>query len=53
MLTARLGYQAMALCRPLAFDEKSRPRLSGIHKELLLELQQLRHKAKQSADETQ
>ncbi|MGE4259259.1 TIGR01620 family protein [Shewanella sp.] len=53
LLTARLGYQAMALCRPLAFDEKSRPRLSGIHKELLLELQQLRHKAKQPADETQ
>lgn len=53
LLTARLGYQAMSLCRPLAFDDKSRPRLSGIHKELLLELQQLRQKAKSSADEEQ
>ncbi|MFQ6371507.1 TIGR01620 family protein [Shewanella sp. YIC-542] len=49
LLTARLGYQAMSLCRPLAFDEQSRPRLSGIHKALLQELQQLRQQAKQTA----
>ncbi|WP_299494208.1 TIGR01620 family protein [uncultured Shewanella sp.] len=41
LLTARLGYQAMALCRPLAFDADSKPKLSGIHKELLLELKTL------------
>ena len=41
LLTARLGYQAMALCRPLSFKESSRPRLSGIHKELLLDLKEL------------
>ncbi len=38
LLTARLGYQAMALCRPISFQEASRPKLSGIHKELLLDL---------------
>jgi len=38
LLTARLGYQAMALCRPVSFQDKSRPKLSGIHKELLLDL---------------
>ncbi|WP_425289645.1 TIGR01620 family protein [Shewanella algae] len=38
LLTARLGYQAMALCRPLAFSSASKPKLSRIHKELLLEL---------------
>lgn len=38
LLTARLGYQAMALCRPISFEDKSRPKLSGIHKELLLDL---------------
>ncbi|WP_299004708.1 TIGR01620 family protein [uncultured Shewanella sp.] len=41
LLTARLGYQAMALCRPLAFDQRSKPKLSHIHKELLLELKTL------------
>ncbi|AQS37028.1 TIGR01620 family protein [Shewanella psychrophila] len=41
LLTARLGYQAMALCRPLSFKESSRPKLSGIHKELLLDLKEL------------
>lgn len=41
LLTARLGYQAMALCRPLSFKASSRPRLSGIHKELLLDLKEL------------
>lgn len=41
LLTARLGYQAMALCRPLAFDSHSKPKLSHMHKELLLELKGL------------
>ncbi|WP_394388119.1 TIGR01620 family protein [Shewanella woodyi] len=40
LLTARLGYQAMALCRPISFKEGARPKLSGIHKELLLELKE-------------
>ncbi|NRD73468.1 TIGR01620 family protein [Shewanella sp. VB17] len=39
LLTARLGYQAMALCRPISCKEASRPKLSGIHKELLVALQ--------------
>ncbi|MGI2260861.1 YcjF family protein [Shewanella sp. GXUN23E] len=38
MLTARLGYQAMALCRPLAFRADNRPKLSQLHRELLTEL---------------
>ncbi|GIU24310.1 YcjF family protein [Shewanella schlegeliana] len=41
LLTARLGYQAMALCRPLEFNVQSKPKLSGIHKELLLSLKEL------------
>ncbi len=41
LLTARLGYQAMALCRPVSFKDNSRPKLSGIHKELLLDLKEL------------
>ena len=41
LLTARLGYQAMALCRPLAFSATSKPKLSSIHKELLLSLKEL------------
>ncbi|WP_299788109.1 TIGR01620 family protein [uncultured Shewanella sp.] len=41
LLTARLGYQAMALCRPISFQENARPKLSGIHKELLLDLKDL------------
>ncbi|WP_298769370.1 TIGR01620 family protein [uncultured Shewanella sp.] len=41
LLTARLGYQAMALCRPLAFSQDSKPKLSRIHKELLLALKTL------------
>ena len=40
LLTARLGYQAMALCRPISFKEGTRPKLAGIHKELLLELKE-------------
>jgi putative membrane protein len=38
LLTARLGYQAMALCRPLAFGDKNRPKLTKLHSELLAEL---------------
>lgn len=38
LLTARLGYQAMALCRPISFKASSRPKLSGVHRELLLDL---------------
>lgn len=41
LLTARLGYQAMALCRPISFKGSSRPKLSGIHRELLLDLKEL------------
>ncbi|GIU44917.1 UPF0283 membrane protein [Shewanella sairae] len=41
LLTARLGYQAMSLCRPLAFNPQSKPKLSGIHKELLIDLKAL------------
>lgn len=40
LLTARLGYQAMALCRPISFKEGTKPKLAGIHKELLLELKE-------------
>ncbi|MGI2102060.1 TIGR01620 family protein [Shewanella oncorhynchi] len=40
MLTARLGYQAMALCRPIVFREDQRPKLSKVHQELLIELKQ-------------
>ncbi len=38
LLTARLGYQAMALCRPVQFKKHNKPRLSKIHKSLLFEL---------------
>lgn len=38
LLTARLGYQAMSLCRPIRFTKESRPKLSKIHQELLAEL---------------
>ena len=38
LLTARLGYQAMALCRPIQFKKHNKPRLAKIHKSLLLEL---------------
>lgn len=40
ILTARLGYQAMALCRPIVFKEAQRPKLSKVHQELLVELKQ-------------
>ncbi|GGI75321.1 TIGR01620 family protein [Shewanella gelidii] len=38
LLTARLGYQAMALCRSVPFTTDSRPKLSKIHQQLLAEL---------------
>lgn len=38
LLTARLGYQAMSLCRPLAFSADNKPRLSQIHQQLLSKL---------------
>ncbi|MCE9684974.1 YcjF family protein [Shewanella sp. AS16] len=38
ILTARLGYQAMALCRPLDFGADNKPKLTKIHRELLAEL---------------
>ncbi|MGI0118994.1 YcjF family protein [Zooshikella sp. RANM57] len=40
LMTARLGYQTMALCRPLAFTEQERPKLKQIHQQLLTELKQ-------------
>ncbi|WP_418357131.1 TIGR01620 family protein [Shewanella basaltis] len=40
LLTARLGYQAMSLCRPIAFSAKNKPKLSQVHQHLLGELTQ-------------
>ena len=40
LLTARLGYQAMSLCRPVAFNKKNKPKLSHVHQHLLGELKQ-------------
>jgi len=41
LLTARLGYQAMALCRPIKFNQKNKPKLSKIHQHLLSEIKGL------------
>ncbi|QYJ87419.1 YcjF family protein [Shewanella mesophila] len=38
LLTARLGYQTMALCRPVVFSAEARPKLTKIHSALLGEL---------------
>lgn len=38
LLTARLGIQAMRLCRPVMFTDANRPSLTKIHMELLKEL---------------
>ena len=46
LLTARLGYQAMALCRPLSFSNNTKPKLSHVYKTLLVELKSLAFKAK-------
>lgn len=40
LLTARLGYQAMTLCRPIAFNKHNKPKLSHVHQHLLGELKQ-------------
>ncbi|MGX9461354.1 TIGR01620 family protein [Shewanella sp. A14] len=40
LLTARLGYQAMSLCRPVAFNKNNKPKLSHVHQHLLGELKQ-------------
>ncbi|MCL1151054.1 TIGR01620 family protein [Shewanella ulleungensis] len=40
LLTARLGYQAMSLCRPIAFKAKNKPKLTQVHQHLLGELSQ-------------
>ncbi|GGB63778.1 TIGR01620 family protein [Shewanella inventionis] len=40
LLTARLGYQAMSLCRPIAFSVKKKPKLTQVHQHLLGELTQ-------------
>jgi putative membrane protein len=40
LLTARLGYQAMSLCRPVAFNKNNKPKLSHVHQHLLSELKQ-------------
>lgn len=53
LLTARLGYQAMALCRPLAFTQENKPKLTAIHKELLLDLKQLTTAAMSKAMKSQ
>ena len=41
MLTARLGYQAMAVCRPLAFTEQTRPGLGELYGQLMKEVKRL------------
>lgn len=38
LLTARLGYQAMSLCRPLVFNQGNKPKLSQLHQSLLSQL---------------
>lgn len=38
LLTARLGLKTMEFCRPIAFDEKEKPRLGQIKTELLAAL---------------
>ncbi|MBE8168145.1 MAG: DUF697 domain-containing protein, partial [Shewanella sp.] len=46
LLTARLGYQAMNLCRPILFSADNKPKLSSIHKSLFLELKSFSSKLK-------
>ncbi len=41
LLTARLGYQTMALCRPIIFSHEAKPKLTQIHRALLSELKEL------------
>lgn len=47
MLTARLGFQAMALCRPLPFTSQNKPKLRQMHKALLGELKHFSTRALQ------
>jgi putative membrane protein len=61
LLTARLGYQAMSLCRPIAFNKHNKPKLSHVHQHLLGELKQFtssmmsknKQKQTQSADNSE
>ncbi len=48
LITARLGFRAMALCRPLPFGEGERPRLSTLRQALLADLQRLAGKDRES-----
>ncbi|WP_417761961.1 TIGR01620 family protein [Shewanella sp.] len=52
LLTARLGLQAMRLCRPVKFNEQNQPSLTKIHMELLKELKQRMAKSEQAATGT-
>lgn len=40
LLTARLGYQAINLCRPIPFTAKQKPRLKSIYSQLITHLKQ-------------
>ncbi|WP_163832714.1 YcjF family protein [Spartinivicinus ruber] len=40
LLTARLGYQAINLCRPIPFSVKQKPRLKSIYGQLMIYLKQ-------------
>lgn len=40
LLTARMGYQAMAFCRPFKFTPASKPKLKNIYKEIFKRLNQ-------------
>lgn len=51
LLTARLGLQAMRLCRPVKFNEQNQPSLTKIHMELLKELKQRMAKSERGASE--
>ncbi len=52
LLTARLGYQTMVLCRPIVFSYEAKPRLTQIHRVLLSELKTLSLSAMNRAAET-
>ncbi len=51
LLTARLGYQTMALCRPIVFSHETKPKLTQIHRALLSELKALSISAMNQAAE--
>lgn len=53
LLTARLGYQAMSLCRPIQFTAANKPKLAHIHQHLLGELSELTSKVKQKYRQTE